>query len=455
MGADHGAADQWSKEISPAAGASEGENWDETWWLADAEQRLLRNSRRWHQARSSERWDIWQQSLDIVSQACGYPHQTAMWRISKDFQCSHFRSMPRRGRDQHQQNEDYSLGNHITMVNDRFRVEAYRAALDNVARGQHALDVGCGPFCLLSRLALQAGAMTVDSVEQNRKAVHHAVNIFKGESFGQETEGLHKIGASLVGYDVSFIEHSGGNGMPWLSLYAAARQWPFERKLQLFQGFSSDAPLPGGYNLVIHEILGHIASSEGVVDALNSLRHRGLLAQDCVFVPRRAATLFVPTMKIELSCLERILYLGSGVECSDLQGSNLQCLRKYNTDRFPKRAFLASPEVFEDLNFCEYLQTTRQAVVEFVTDCSGIFDGLHFHMVVDMDGQFSINTLQDQTSWCTTYVKLLDAGIFLPVGSHIICKTWIELNRPDPLYSIAVSVEGKPVAEFSWSGCTG
>jgi len=430
------------------------ERWDETWWLAEAEQFLLSNCRRWHdEPHSSERWNIWQQSLDHLSQVCGYNRQMAMRRIASDFHCAHFRFMSRRGKDQYQQNEDYSLENHITMVNDRPRVEAYRRALGRAARGQHVLDVGCGPFCLLSRMALQAGARSVHSVEQNHRAVKHAIGMFKDEACGQESDGLRKIAASLVDYDLSGYERADGEGAPRLSLFAGASQQPFDRTLQLFEGFSSDAPLPGGYNLVVHEILGHIASSEGVVEALNNLRHRGLLTPDCVFVPRRAATLFVPTMQVDLTCLERILCL-----CGGGQGGNLRCMTKYNADRFPQHAFLATPALFENLEFGGDLQTKRHAVVEFVTNCDGVFDGLHFHMVVDMDGLVSINTLLDDTSWNTTYVKLLEPGIFLPAGSRIICEVWVQLDRPDPLYSIAVSVHEiseKPVAEFCWSGATG
>lgn len=425
---------------------------DQTSWLAETEEQLLCNVHRWREQEpySQERSQIWQQSMDLISRACGYACQMAMKIIARDFECTHFRSQPRQGRDQYQQNEGYSLRNHITMASDRPRVEAYRRALGGVARWQKVLDVGCGPFCLLSRLALQAGARTVDSVEQSQQAVNYAITTFKDEASGVESDGLLKIGASLVQYNLSGREHGDGNSALRLSVFLRSREPPFDSRLRLFQGFSSEAPLPGGYSLVVHEILGHIASSEGVVGVLSNLRDRGLLTRDCVFVPRRAATLFVPTMKVELSCLERILCLqGNG------QHNGLSCLTKYNTDRFPQHAFLSTPALFEDLEFGLDIEKERHHVVQFVTECSGVFDGLHFHMVVDMDGHISINTLLEETSWDTTYVKLLDPGMFLPAGSRIICETWIQLDRPDPTYSITVAVDSETVASFSWSGCTG
>eukprot|EP00931_Biecheleriopsis_adriatica_P107493 TRINITY_DN81837_c0_g1_i1.p1 TRINITY_DN81837_c0_g1~~TRINITY_DN81837_c0_g1_i1.p1 ORF type:complete len:452 (+),score=45.76 TRINITY_DN81837_c0_g1_i1:184-1356(+) len=390
--------------------------------------------------------------MDLLSKTCGYTSRVSLRRIAHDFQCTYFRRMDRWGKDQHEQNEAYTLRNHIAMATDQARVDAFRAALHGSSYGRHVLDVGCGPFCLLSRLALLAGASTVDCVEENRRAVQHAIDLIKDEADGQMNINLSRIGASFMGYELSGRERTDSEwkGTPSLDLDVQVIRNGIHRKLQLFQGFSSDAPLPGGYNLVVHEILGHVASSEGVVNAIRDLHDRCLLTQDCEFIPRRAATLFVPTMQIQLSCVERILCLQA-----TSQGYGLQSLVKYHADRFPEHAFLAKPAFFEDLDFSRTLQMKQHEIVEFVTDRSGVFDGVHLHKLVDLAGRRMINTLRDETSWNTTYVRLLDPGIFLPVGSRITCETWIEFDRPAPYYWIAVFVESKPVAKFSWSGCTG
>merc|ERR1712129_307425 len=97
------------------------------------------------------------------------------------------------------------------------------------------------------------------------------------------------------------------------------------------------------------------------------------LTRDCVFVPRGAATLFVPTMKLHLTCIERTLCLNR-----NRLGGDLNRLVKYHADRFPQHAFLAKPKYFEDLDFEGDLQMERHGVIEFITDLSGVFDGLHF-----------------------------------------------------------------------------
>jgi len=426
---------------------------DSTWWLADVEQQVYSNRCRWHMAPggSAERLKIYQDSLDLISTACGYDKQTGLKRISYDYECAKFCAVPQWGKDRYQYNDGYGLNNHITMATDRPRVEAFQRALDRAANGRHVLDLGCGPFCLLSRFALQAGALSVACVEQNPRAVKHAINIFKGEAEYEPCKGLNSIGASLHDYDL--VVHTQREGGPSVSVSVSAEKKPYRRTLHLFEGFSADVSLHGMYDLVVHEILGHIASSEGVAHAITDLRNRNLLAKSCVFVPRKATTFFAPIEQINLTCLERIL-----ANLSSVYGGGLQRLGKYQVDRFPHHMSLAAPGIFEDLEFTENMRMHQHAIVEFITERSGIFDGFHFHMVVDMDGSRIINTLFDETSWSTTYIKLLEPGILLSKGSRIVCDTWVQLDRPAPLYSIAVFIgeygNEQFVSTFSWSGCT-
>lgn len=367
--------------------------------------------------------------------------------------CRDFWSVDRQGRDLNEFNDTYSLLNHINMAKDAPRVEAYRSALQRTAAGRRVLDVGAGAFCLLSRLALRAGASSVDCVEQSEASVEHAICIFKSEEKGIECEGLQGIGASVL-EKFSDLSCNDGRDSPQksrqLQLSLRASGQSSERGLQLFQGLSSDVdvPLGGGYNLVVHEILGHIAGAEGVGAAISDLCHRGLLAPDCVFVPRRAVTMFAPTKEIEPSLEEQLLSRKFGGEMVDLR-----CETKYHARRFSEDSFLAAPAIFEDLNFGAGMPLEQTGNVDFDTTSDGVFDGLHFHMVVDMDGERKINTMLEETSWETTYVRLFKPGIFLPAGSRISVKTHVRLNTTSPEYAVEVIVD-KQTASFSWSGST-
>ena len=55
-------------------------------------------------------------------------------------------------------------------VRDSVRVNAFAAALRRVSAGKTLCDLGSGPFCLLSRLALGAGASRVTAIEHAEDA---------------------------------------------------------------------------------------------------------------------------------------------------------------------------------------------------------------------------------------------------------------------------------------------
>jgi hypothetical protein len=98
--------------------------------------------------------------------------------LSAELGCCELKSSSRWGRDAAEQNEHYSLDHHDNMATDSVRVDAYARAIQRVASGRRVLDLGSGPFCLLGRMALGAGAMAVDSVEHNMWAVRHALALF-------------------------------------------------------------------------------------------------------------------------------------------------------------------------------------------------------------------------------------------------------------------------------------
>lgn len=423
--------------------------------LSELELKLVDNMQYWRECcDSAKRRRVRKDTCDIVvdglGRACGYDEKVSVSRISRDAGCCELYGVSRWGSDRYEHNELYTLTNHIAMVEDSPRVKAFARALRRDADGRRVLDVGTGPFCLLSRIALCAGAFRVDCVEQNEWAVRHAIDVFFDEADNLECKEMLQANASMIrhGVRLSVRAHRPQTGRARMSVEMGRAQ-----RLQLFHAFSSKAPLVGKYDLVVHEILGHIASAEGVVGAILDLRRRSLLAQDCKFIPSEAMTMFMPTEQIELSCLERILHMHSN-DCA----SGIRCCTKYHALRFPLSASLAAPALFEFLDFGGDLQSRQRRSTEFRTLRDAIFDGFHFYMVVDFAGEHTINTMLQSTSWRTTYVKVLDPGLFLCAGSRIVCNTLVELDRTAPLYSIEVFLgeEGneKSVVEFSWSGCS-
>ena len=88
----------------------------------------------------------------------------------------------------------------------------------------------------------------------------------------------------------------------------AARHREPPRLIELYHGMSSEIALPSRIDLIVHEILGNIASAEGAIAAVNELRQRrGLAAEACRVLPAAAATLLVPTSRLVPCVVERLL----------------------------------------------------------------------------------------------------------------------------------------------------
>jgi hypothetical protein len=298
-----------------------------------------------------------------LPRVCGYPatdvEMASPWRCGRDYGCVELNRVSKEGRTPTEQNFSYSLENHADMLMDAPRVKAYADAIGRAAYGKRALDIGAGPHCLLSRLAMNAGAVLVDSVEQNGVFVQHSLEAFAAESSGDSTAppismlrsavgaavltplfhvvvsnvvpvidaaGIGKEGNGAVrcrvdlkfkygdqdgdcGEDGDESESEGENeevmeesssgedlGEDELAAMEAEASDSADgpRTLRLHHGYSSGCPgLTGPYDLVVHEILGHVASAEGVVGALLDLHHRQLLAPDTCFIPSAAGTSFV------------------------------------------------------------------------------------------------------------------------------------------------------------------
>ncbi|CAE8630778.1 unnamed protein product [Polarella glacialis] len=449
--------------------------------------------------------------LRELREACGYGSDDLCfpWRVAQDFRCCQLFPRSRSGLSLDEQNMRYGVGNHYDMIRDTVRVKAYKQAISRVARGKTVLDVGSGAFCLLGRIALKAGALRVDTVESSVMAVVHAVDMFQLEISGQGAlfelvlndeeeaafkwlrylQSLETAGGAFDAYRMKlsikqkmFPTRFGGKNVKegeddsdgWQlealsKTKVAARdacctlqlfpeiglaEQP-ESFLQVYHGLSNEVDLPGPYDVVVHEILGHVASCEGVSLTIADLVDRRLCNPGCVFVPAAAGTLFAPTAQLQLSQLEQILNCYHNGECS------LKPQTKYHAVRFDPDALLSASQTFEWLNFCapsSELKGCQERSVVFVTSRDALFDGLHFHLLVNLDETTTIDTLESETTWNTTYVKLVDVGVWLPKGSRILCHCDTRYLGSRHCYSVSVLIgeAGQETffADFSWEGCS-
>jgi hypothetical protein len=427
------------------------------------------------------------------------------------------------GLDNGEQNDAYSMSNHLSMVHDVSRVEAYAEAIIRATEANpftRAIDIGTGPFCLLSRIALGAGATSVTAIEHAKQAVGKAVAFFKDDyennagladrdglrgTAGEQWGTARQLGTRIqvVNLDIPPIQawqrddsrrrHDDSRKqreghkrqrndftqatVKLLTQKEGHGHGGSESTLELLHGYSGDvspvlsAEILAGtrpqYNLVVHEILGHIASAEGAGLAIRDLKQKGICAPDCVFVPRVAETLIAPTTVLPTTALDCIVH-------RFLNGGNgsLRTRVKHHCQRFPHEALMAAPQAFERLDFQqagadfessnatpgESFGVQRRTLV-FSAERDGRVDGFHLHLSVQLDEHKTLDVLDEpSSSWSSIYVRLSQEGVPVTAGTKITCICESIFNDHLPRYQVEMLVgegdEQGSLGTFAWSGCS-
>lgn len=408
-----------------------------------------------------------------------------------------------------QKNAHYTIGNHEAMATDKVRVDSYASAISRAVGGKRVLDVGCGPFLLLSRICLSAGATSVVSVEGSSKSVVLAGDILNLEYLRGNPVRLreHEENRRSSGrrYDRDLdrelshclrlldrlhlrldVNHLNLRGRKWRSAndkvisasvsaqsQLTAQQDPRDRSsggfhssgfpgtitkmaaLDMYEGLSSEVALPSGIEVVVHEILGHVASSEGVVAAIRDIRSRHhVTTPGCVYIPRAAGTFLAPTWAFSPSLVERLLQYAA-------HGTMHQPEGMYHVNGFPPDRLIAPAQAMEWWDFCGDLRPEQRRVCSFHVDGpGGYFEGLHLHMRAELDEVSCINTYTSPTTWSCTWIRLFAPcrGVWVNHGSRIECICDVDVSSHRPVYRIDVGVadcgsaDTKQVATYSWSG---
>ncbi len=385
-------------------------------------------------------------------------------------------------------NHAFSTGNHYSMVSDTVRTKAYADAIGRQARGRRVLDVGSGPYCLLGRQAHCAGATFVACVEQSPKSIRLALEIlkreFNAESWGlaprptdsafdeecaQHIAAIRSIGLRLRVHTLQCPQPRPDGGLPAAlvtatplrlhpqpapppPLHDATDSGAGDSTLALYFGLSSNVPLPGRMDLVVHEILGHIASAEGVLRALSELRARpGLLLPHCSFVPRAAGTMIAPTSRLDAAEEEALLRRTSlGARCAlDSPPALL------HVHGFPAGRVLAPPQQMEWYRFemGSGLKLKHAHTLHFVTEAEGWLDGLHLHLFAELDEETSIDAAAQDTTWECIYIRLLRGrdAVWLQRGERVDLAVEIDCSTDVPQYAVELMV-GAPPAPPTTSG---
>jgi len=298
----------------------------------------------------------------------------------------------------------------------------------------------------------------VDAVEYTENSVVTAAAAFTAEASGA----THRIIPDWAALPVAEAKATGEEkGLGERILAKLAVNGGETQEIKIFRGLSSDTSLglSGGYTMLVHEILGDMAGTEGAAAVVADIRQRGLVAENCIFVPRSSATLLAPTAALTLDTTTTLLHRWGN------QGeSQVKPLTRVQARNFPKAYLLAQAQPLELLDFQNGPDLLQEHSLEFRTDREADFDGMHLHLHVDLDGEECIDVLEHHnttdreinSNWSTMYVRLLAEPMRLPAGSRIAFKCHADLRENLARYRISASVgeegEAKEIADFEWSG---
>lgn len=290
---------------------------------------------------------------------------------------------------------DYQIWDEVmyyAMTHDKLRVERFKAAIDRSVKDKVVVDIGTGKDLVLTRLCVDAGAKKVYSIEANDRAYEQAKQYAK--SLG------------------------------------------LQDKVFLFHGDSTTVQLPEKVDVCVSELIGTIGGSEGVVSVLNNARK--FLKPDGLMIPQqcitRIAAVYLPD---ELNDNPRFTKISSDYVRKIFDKVGRQLDLRVCINNLPESNIISNVEIFEDLDFSGYINTSYEREVTLTINKNARLDGfllwLNLHTITGV----LIDNLFDQYNWMPVYFPVFD-GLEVQTGDTIqaVCSGWLSEDNVNPDYSI-------------------
>jgi hypothetical protein len=304
--------------------------------------------------------------------------------------------------DERQLTEWYPDWYYEFMETDEVRNCPYRDTIREAVAGKVVLDVGTGRKALWAACCARAGAKRVYAIEANKRAYQASRRFLRSQGMDNVT---------------------------------------------LIHGFSDKVHLPEPCDILVHEIVGCIGSSEGMVAFVQDARRR-LLTTNPVLIPRRCTTYLVLVEDPRLRWAERAFsYAMNGLRGVD----SFSFFRYYS---FPHSAALSRPCVFEDIAFGQDapLYTENRFAVHVERD--GVLRGVCFFMQLHVSETRVIDTWNSKTSWSTPYIRF-ETGTSVHAGDVVEVATRSYLSG-HPSYAVALTHQAggstREIGQYAWTG---
>lgn len=290
------------------------------------------------------------------------------------------------------------------MAGDRGRNARYREGFERHLPGQVVLEVGPGPYAILARMAIEAGARHVYAVEINPEIAERA--------------------------------------------RAAVADAGLQDRITVLTGDATTVDLPKPADWCISEIVGGIGGSEGAAAILNAVRTK--LRRPENMLPRssvtRIAAVDLPLAQIDPGFSPVAAeYVRRIFEQTGRPFDLRLCLRRFDRDRL-----LSGSDVFESLDFTRDMALEGSHDVTLTVLRDGKMSGFVLWLTLDVGANRRIDVLGDTSSWLPVYVPLGPEGLEVAGGDHIKLRITRSLNaqgrHPDFALDGAVVRRGAQVA---------
>jgi amino acid adenylation domain-containing protein/non-ribosomal peptide synthase protein (TIGR01720 family) len=297
---------------------------------------------------------------------------------------------------------------YYAMTHDEDRNRSYQSAINRNVKGKVVLDIGTGADAILARFCVEGGAERVYAIELNEDA--------------------HRRAGELV-------KHLG-----------------LTDRIVLIQGNSTQVQLAERVDVCVSEILGTIGSSEGVVSILNDARR--FLKDDGIMIPRRCTTWFAPVSLPE--------NLAVSLRLNELPGAYVEQVFKrvghpfdlrVCIKNFPQASILAQPQIFEDLDFTDFIDPECRSAVTFTINKKSRLDGFLLWLNLYPAEDNVIDSLNGRLSWLPVFLPAFYPGLDVSEGDVIetTCSRRFGQESPMPDYTIEGIVTGRQREPFAFA----
>ena len=288
------------------------------------------------------------------------------------------------------------------METDEVRNQAYRKAIRDAVANKVVLELGTGRKALWATTCAQAGARKVYAIEANPK------------SFS------------------SSLKYLRDNGV---------------QKVELIYGFSDRVEVPERCEVLVHDLIGSIGSSEGMVPFIEDVKRR-MLTPDALHIPRRCTTYAILTEDPKLRFRETLFsYCARGFK----RFESLSFVRFFG---FPRSAVLSEPQVFEDIVFTAAPDLLARHELRFEVLRDGRLRGICFFIRLFLDESNCVDTWEHRTNWFIPYVRLKEPTA-VKKGDLIDVSVSADIAE-NPRYSLRFThTQGRltrEIGSYAWSG---